>query len=256
VSPLPAFFTQQHERHYQMADFSLCRRCRALLQVVDGATVHSGCEPMPTELEKLQAAAAADPDNADLTDQINELMTAEPDLMGWALRYATDLGWPVFPLRPVGTRCDGGASCEPVCLCPKEPLTHHGFYDATTDERQIRKWWMRNPRANIGIRTGIAFDVIDVDAPTKKGQTSGLIAYRRMLGAGQLPDIHGRASTARNGLHLYIEPTGEGCTTGLAPNVDYRGVGGYVCAPPSRLAVGRWAWLMAPSPVIRKAGES
>src|SRR3990172_2317885 len=67
--------------------------------------------------------------------------------LSWALRYAA-LGWPVFPIRPKR----------------KTPATKHGHLDATTDEIRIRDWWTRMPEAGIGIPTGCAFVVIDVDA--------------------------------------------------------------------------------------------
>jgi hypothetical protein len=43
-----------------------------------------------------------------------------------ALWYA-EHGFPIFPCSPHG----------------KEPLTPHGFKDATTDLQQIREWWGR-----------------------------------------------------------------------------------------------------------------
>ena len=39
----------------------------------------------------------------------------------------------------------------------------HGLHDTTTDLDLIRAWWTANPRANIGLRTGLSFDVIDLD---------------------------------------------------------------------------------------------
>jgi hypothetical protein len=45
-----------------------------------------------------------------------------------ALAYARR-GWPVFPCRLGG----------------KAPATRHGFRDATTDAKQIRRWWERQP---------------------------------------------------------------------------------------------------------------
>src|SRR3989442_11083658 len=56
-------------------------------------------------------------------------------------------GWPVLPVKPGG----------------KIPLVAHGLKSATVDDGQVRRWWNRWPHANIGIRTGVAFDVLDVD---------------------------------------------------------------------------------------------
>src|SRR5574343_430012 len=55
-----------------------------------------------------------------------------------ALDYAAK-GWPVFPCKPGG----------------KEPLTEHGFKDATTDTQRIEEWWSRWPSANIGFSCGL-----------------------------------------------------------------------------------------------------
>src|SRR4051812_21847103 len=82
-----------------------------------------------------------------------------------ALTYAA-LDWPVFPLaergklpkiataHPDGELCRGG--------CGRDG---HGLYDATTDVDRITAWWRGWPQANVGIRTGVAFDVVDVDGP-------------------------------------------------------------------------------------------
>ncbi len=46
-------------------------------------------------------------------------------LLEAALKYVS-LGWYVFPLAPG----------------QKVPITKHGVKDATTDEAQVRKWWV------------------------------------------------------------------------------------------------------------------
>lgn len=99
----------------------------------------------------------------------------------------------------------------------------------------IRAWWTRDPRANIGLATGHLFDVIDVDGE------QGLRSIAAIEDEGLLPVVIGTVSTPR-GLHLYIKPTGDGCTTALRPGIDYRGIGGYVVAPPSVIEGGNWKW--------------
>jgi Bifunctional DNA primase/polymerase, N-terminal len=32
-----------------------------------------------------------------------------------------------------------------------------------TDQQQVWNWWANNRSANIGLRTGVSFDVVDVD---------------------------------------------------------------------------------------------
>ena len=68
-----------------------------------------------------------------------------------ALAYAA-MDWPVFPLMPG----DKGP------LIGKDQ-GGRGVHDATTDLDQIRAWWEREPRANIGLAAGHAFWVLDVD---------------------------------------------------------------------------------------------
>src|SRR5271166_4935927 len=66
-----------------------------------------------------------------------------------ALSYV-ERGWPVLPCKPGG----------------KEPLgqiAHRGAYDACCDPGWVRWVWSRYPEANVGLATGRAFDVIDVD---------------------------------------------------------------------------------------------
>jgi len=53
----------------------------------------------------------------------------------------------VFPCRPRG----------------KEPLTSHGFKDATTDPEQIRRWWSEHPDANLGLATGLLSRLVVLD---------------------------------------------------------------------------------------------
>lgn len=147
-----------------------------------------------------------------------------------ALWYA-EQGWPVFPLVPGD----------------KVPLTKHGLKDASTDPQQIESWWKRQPRANIGLPTGLAFDVIDVDATS-----GGFLSFAEWIGdlraAGYpAPDVKAVAFTGRNGRHLLLPATGRGNAAGLRPGIDYRGLGGYIVAPPSRLDNGgAYTWVVRP----------
>ena len=62
-------------------------------------------------------------------------------------------GFAVFPCKPRG----------------KEPITKHGFKDASRDEAKIRNWWTRAPNANIGIATGTQSGLIVVDIDSLEG---------------------------------------------------------------------------------------
>src|SRR5690606_17894322 len=133
-----------------------------------------------------------------------------PSLGSVALWYAKR-GWPVFPLRADGSKCDGDDKCEQACQCSKKPATRHGLKDATLDLDKIKAWWSRHPKSNIGLPTGIAFDVIDIDGPTG-------IRSLAELGEGVLPEVHGKVSTPR-GLHLYVASTGDGNRAGVRPGI-------------------------------------
>jgi hypothetical protein len=236
--------------------YSTCRRCNQLMQVIDADEyTHPTCEPKPTKIESLAtgwlSTVLADDIEAEryTAQDLREAQRKPPELHRAATYYAK-WGWPVFPLRPVGTKCTGGDKCKPLCQCPKAPATLNGFKDATTDLAMIDKWWFQ-PR-NIGLATGHLFDAIDIDP-----RHGGVQSFLKLLQDKRFPDIHGIAVTASGGMHLYIKPTGKGNSAGWMPGVDHRGKGGYVVAPPSTLGPrGRsWSWMTVPSPMIKGHNE-
>ncbi|WP_301144840.1 bifunctional DNA primase/polymerase [Mycolicibacterium fortuitum] len=248
-----------------MLTYSTCQACGdALIVTTDDQRTHPDCPPTPGREAELLAkqwlSIATQGVDDELTahqrmnmealeTRIAELDAAPAKLRDAALWYAS-IGWPVFPLRRIGGRCDGDKKCQRlgVCQCPKKPAIKNGLNGATTDTARIASWWDRYPDSNIGLATGHAFDVIDVDAP------AGYASLRAMEAAGLPWDVHGKAVTASAGLHLLIAPTGEGNTAGIMPGIDYRGKGGYIVAPPSNLGVpGRaWSWVVSPSPRIKR----
>lgn len=223
-----------------MRTFTTCTDCGTLLHTTDGDTVHPGCTPAHTKVERLARdwldAVAADDEarEVELYPQIEALDSRPPRLLDAAVAYAA-WGWPVFPLK----------------VQSKQPATRHGFKDATDDPERITAWWTAHPDNNIGLPTGLAFDVIDIDVP------HGMRSYAHLLCGDVLPDIHGIVATASGGFHLYTLPTGDGNRAGVMPGIDYRGAGGYVVAPPSTLGPrGRsWSWTVKPSPMITHAKQ-
>jgi hypothetical protein len=160
-----------------------------------------------------------------------------------ALAYAT-LGYRVLPLHhPVSTDAIQAramlCSCgDPACgAVGKHPLTAHGLNDANSDPAQVGRWWRRWPEANIGLITAERADVLDIDGP------AGQAAVRRFAADHDLC-LEGPLVRTGSGWHLYLAPTGSGNRAGLLEQVDWRGRGGYVVAPPSRHASGRhYRWL-------------
>ena len=134
------------------------------------------------------------------------------DRLEAALEYASR-GWPVLPIKPR----------EKV---PAGSLVPHGLRDATIDAATIRAWWKRLPEANVGLATGIAFDVLDVDGD------NGMAALAVEIPV-DAPTIDGPTVTTGRGCHVYVGPTGLGNRAGVLPSVDFRGQSGYVIAPPS-----------------------
>lgn len=166
------------------------------------------------------------------------VLPPEKPLVEWALGYAAR-GWHVLPLHWI----DGGVcSClEGVdCISPgKHPIGHlcpKGFYDATTDPDQIRKWWKAHPKANIGIRTGIESNIIvvDVDYPDKLLEVE----------PDPKSNIIAKSGRESEGFHLYYWHPGDTIGCKSFDFGELKSDGGYVVAPPSRHVTGRrYKWL-------------
>lgn len=156
-------------------------------------------------------------------------------LLEAALTY-TDAGWPVVPLHtPHPHRVCTCADASDCASPGKHPRTFHGLHDASTDPSQVERWWRQWPAANIGLRTGVAFDVIDVDSEA---------GAQALIAAQQGDWISGPKVSTGKGWHLYLQPSGVNNRTGIVPGVDYRGTNGYVVAPPSAHPSGReYKWL-------------
>lgn len=165
-----------------------------------------------------------------------------PPLISAALWYV-EQGLPVFPCKPG----------------EKRPLTRHGLYDASLNPELIRRWWEREPSANIGLPTGWVFDVVDIDGYAGQltraaywcdGRQDCESASCTHGIFGQLDaKAIGKVSTPRDGgMHIYVPPSGSGNSAALArlTGIDFRGKGGYVIAPPSHTPHGRYMWLGEP----------
>jgi hypothetical protein len=156
------------------------------------------------------------------------------DLLPVALAYATR-GLAVLPLHPPardGCTCRDGARCASP---GKHPLLRHGAHDASIDADVIGAWWRQWPRANVGIRTGDAMDACDIDS------RDGLRHVLARLGGHGLG---GPVVRTGSGWHLWFAATGYGSRVGAVSDVDWRGRGGYVLAPPSRHSTGRrYRWV-------------
>jgi hypothetical protein len=140
-----------------------------------------------------------------------------------ALRYAA-AGWPVFPVVWRG----------------KEPLTPHGFKDASTDRGTVSSWWRRWPTANVAVATGAPGpDVVDVDV---KNGAPGMELYERAWRAGLLRGAAAVIRTPSGGLHVWfagtLQPQG---AIGPRKALELKAHGGYVLLPPSYVETDKYA---------------
>lgn len=150
-----------------------------------------------------------------------------------ALAYA-EWGLPIFPVFGIDENKEcicGKRKCEHA---GKHPITKGGFKDATTDLEQIKKWWKKHPKANIGSPLIEGLFALDFDG--KKGKKT----YQD-LGLDKFDTL---CSETGNGFHAFVHSDLEAKNNALS-GLDIRGggKGGYIILPPSRHASGkRYQW--------------
>lgn len=156
--------------------------------------------------------------------------------------------WDIFPAREEDRREWDEMRGEEVMKLEKAPYPARGLRDAKRREAAIEAWWGRlHPNALVALPTGRANDVwvLDIDVPSKDHKDDG----REWL--AEMEDEHGPLPhtrigvTAGGGLHYYFKyvegiANGSGLSSGLGRGVDVRGEGGYVVAPGSIMADGRF----------------
>jgi hypothetical protein len=162
-----------------------------------------------------------------------------------ALAYALR-GWRVLPLEPRGKH-------------PLGWLVNRGVHGASSDPGIIRRWWEKEPHANVGIACGDVSDLVVLDVDPRHGGDEALSKY-------DVP-VTVRALTGGGGEHYFFR-LGKGArpVSKLATGLDVQRAGKYIVAPPSAHPSGaayRWdagahpdetpladmpAWLAAPPP--------
>ena len=153
-------------------------------------------------------------------------------------RSFLERGWYIFPLRPFG----------------KEPITPHGFKDASNDPKQITDWIERFPNSNIGVATEVS-NLIVIDCDSAKGETPPGVWDQPGITDGvdvfcATADVYGSkvnfetyiVKTPNNGWHFYFSaqdrPEKSGASVNGLWRVDVRSKGGYIVAAGSQLETG------------------
>lgn len=143
-----------------------------------------------------------------------------------AIWYAKSRGWHVFPLKPNRF----------------EPLTQHGFKDASNDPAVVQAWWDKWPDANIGLALAPSgLMAADVD-PRNDGDATWQELYAHL-------DSPLKAKSAGNGVHyLFKVPEGAEVKGSLGKGIDGKWRGYILLAPSVRVGVegkpdGKYEWL-------------
>jgi hypothetical protein len=116
-------------------------------------------------------------------------------------------GYPVFPCR----------------IADKRPACQHSFYDAVTNAADIEELWRAYPGELIGVRAGIVFDCLDIDAKHEAAH-AWWEKHRH-----EIPTTRAHR-TRSGGIHLLFRPVERmRCSAGkLVDGVDIRASGGYI----------------------------
>jgi len=170
----------------------------------------------------------------------------------FAMFYATEKGWAVFPLKPHDKKPLFPAAHEKGNPCHGEcGKVGHGFHDATKDADVISEWWNANPTAGVGIATGdiSGFFALDVD-PIHNGEDTYKAHIEKY---GQAPKTV-TALTGSGGHHyLYKMPQLDVRNSAgkLGAGLDTRGNGGYIATAPTIHPNGTpYKWVEPPSKTI------
>ncbi len=157
-------------------------------------------------------------------------MNDEFNMLEHALKYA-DMGFYILPLHyPVFNESIVTCSCtKDDCdkSIGKHPIISGGFKSASNNNEQIKTWWQQNPQANIGIATGKISNLVVIDLDCGRDLPPAF------------PPINSNITVkTAKGFHFYFNyPEGLAIKSPsklLGYDIDIRGDGGYIIAPPSK----------------------
>jgi hypothetical protein len=138
-------------------------------------------------------------------------------------------------VHPRAWPIDGRCSCRRGTECEhpaKHPAIKGWIEKSTTDERTIRGWWMRWPRANVGIAAGRESRIVVLDVDPRGGGDESLCNLERDY--GKLP-VTAAVTTPGGGMHYWFRypSADEVRSRDLAPGLELLSDGKGALAPPS-----------------------
>jgi hypothetical protein len=178
---------------------------------------------------------------------------ASQPMLAAALSYVRR-GWEVFPVPP-GTKM--GYSVK------QRGFDNNRAWGKTKDEAEVRAYWRRRPRANIGVPMGAASGIFDIEVDTRLGHPDlsqdGATSLRELEAQhGKLPDTLMFVSPSGSVHRLFKHPGGdfhvEHSTSKLGVGIDVIGDAFMSVVPPSiKPGKGRYQWIndlpVAPAPI-------
>jgi len=175
-----------------------------------------------------------------------DMYTAPPPLdapLGdWALYYAVELGWPVFPVQPDDKVPHKSEEVMPGVAVP---AGGGGFHLASTDPATITRWWTRWPHDLIGVALD-GWCVVEADV--RAGGVEALAAFCDLHDIDITHTV--QAISASGGPHFYFRDVpGLRRAIGFVPGVDFLASGkGYVGVAPSRRKGNTYQWVPGHAP--------
>jgi Bifunctional DNA primase/polymerase, N-terminal/Primase C terminal 2 (PriCT-2) len=182
----------------------------------------------------------------------DRLLRDPNQVLAAALSYVKR-GWEVFPVPP-GTKA--GYSVKQRGFDNGKP------WGKTEDENEVREYWRRLPRANIGVPMGVSSGIFDIEVDTRSGHSNlkqdGAVSLAALEEKhGVLPPTLMFISPSGSVHRLFKHPGGdfrvEHSISKLGEGIDVIGDGFMSVVPPSiKPGKGRYQWLndlpIAPAP--------
>jgi hypothetical protein len=154
--------------------------------------------------------------------------------------------WEIFPVPP-GLKC--GYSVE------KRGFDNGKPWGKTTSVKEVRAYWRRLPRANVGLVMGAGSGIWDLEIDTKAAHANlkqdGAVSLAELEAKyGKLPPTSMFESPSGSRHHLFMHPGGGDVRIMMGPldkekypGIDVKGDGGMSIVPPSRTKKGMYRWL-------------